>query len=300
MIGEITEEQLQKVREPIPFTPTKRLERDDVLYVTEDDIPHPVYGYAKAHKEYSVIDLRGYRKGYEPRLEISGIYTPNPEDIFRLQTGKLPPYQPTTTGDRLLAEMRRLGVHKAFRIVKPEVAPEEVAAVGEVKEPWQMTRAEFVEANPQYPNPEIIHRSAVFGAVNRGEVIAPEVLNDYPDLAERYKEVPKPPAVKTEEWKLREAIADTVYGLAHGVKEEDIRKHLTRNPGLKYWLEPEDVDYILKEAKREVAGPMPESVIEYDRRYTLEKLREIARQAGLSPSGSKKEIAARLIAKGVK
>ena len=226
----ITEEQLQKVREPIPFTPTKRLKRDDVLYVTEEDIPHPLYGYARSHKEYSVIDLRGYRKGYEPRLEISGIYTPNPEDIFRLQTGKLPPYQPTTTGDKLLAEMRRLGVHKAFRIGKPEVRSSE----------------------------------------------------------------------KTEEWKLREAIADTAYGLAHGVKEEDIRKHLTRNPGAKYWFEPVDVDYILRGAKREVVEAKLESVIEYDYRYSLEELREMARQEGLSSSGSKKEIAARLIARGIK
>ncbi|GAI22419.1 unnamed protein product, partial [marine sediment metagenome] len=64
----------------------------------------------------------------------------------------------------------------------------------------------------------------------------------------------RPPAVKTEEWKLREAIADTAYGLAHGVKEGDLRKQLTRNPRAKYWFEPEDVDYILKEAKGEVAA----------------------------------------------
>jgi len=152
----ITEEQLAKEREVIPFTSTKRLKRDDILYVTEKDIPHPIYGYAKYHKEYSVIDLRGYRKGYEPRLEISGTYTPNPEDIFRLQTGKLPPYQPTTTGDKLLAEMRRLGVHKAFRIDKPSPVeeikergnPEEVPAVPEV-EPTavQIRTVEIVEAD---------------------------------------------------------------------------------------------------------------------------------------------------------
>ena len=46
--------------------------------------------------------------------------------------------------------------------------------------------------------------------------------------------------------------------------------------------------------------PPAVSVVEYDRRYTLEQLRGMARQEGLSPSGSKKEIAARLIAKGVK
>lgn len=46
--------------------------------------------------------------------------------------------------------------------------------------------------------------------------------------------------------------------------------------------------------------PPAVSVVDYDRCYSLEELREMARQAGLSPSGSKKEIAARLIAKGVK
>lgn len=92
------------------------MQRDDVLYVTEATRPHPIEGYSKAHKEYSVIDLRSYRRGYEPRLEIQGIYTPNPKDTFRLQDGHLPAYQPTTTGDQLLSELRRRGLHKAFRI----------------------------------------------------------------------------------------------------------------------------------------------------------------------------------------
>ncbi|GAI91190.1 unnamed protein product, partial [marine sediment metagenome] len=104
----ITEAQIVYEREPIPFTPVKRLERGP-LYVRVKDIPHPLYGYSKSHKEYSVIDLRGYRKGMEPRLEILGVYTPNPSDFFRIGTGRLPPYQPTTTGDKLQVEMERLG-----------------------------------------------------------------------------------------------------------------------------------------------------------------------------------------------
>ncbi|MBA7529657.1 hypothetical protein ES705_21855 [subsurface metagenome] len=253
MIGEITEEQLQKVREPIPFTPTKRLKRDDDLYVTEQDIPHPIYGYAKAHKEYSVIDLRGYRKGYEPRLEISGIYTPNPEDIFRLQTGKLPPYQPTTTGDKLLAEMRRLGVYKAFRISEPEVEPEEVPAVPEVKQPWQMTVEEwealspneqsaFAGKYPPFPYHSNFQLVRVTEAIRAGKAVPQEVIDSFGkntaiEQALRERGIaPKPPAV---------------------------------------------------------------SVVEYDRRYTLEELREMAKQAGLSASGSKKEIAAKLIGGGV-
>lgn len=42
----------------------------------------------------------------------------------------------------------------------------------------------------------------------------------------------------------------------------------------------------------------PKTVIEYDRSYTLKELREMARASGLSASGSKKEIAAQLIARG--
>ena len=40
--------------------------------------------------------------------------------------------------------------------------------------------------------------------------------------------------------------------------------------------------------------------IEMDGKYTLEELRNMCREAGLSPSGHKKELAATLIAKGIK
>ncbi len=120
----ISDEQLLADRQPIPFTPVKRLMRDDLLYVTEETRPHPIHGYAEAHKEYAVIDLRGYRRGYEPRLDIRGIYTPNAGDVFRLGTGHLPSYQPTATGDKLLEEMRRRGVHKAWRIRAASHSPQ--------------------------------------------------------------------------------------------------------------------------------------------------------------------------------
>jgi hypothetical protein len=138
----LTEEQLAYSRVPIPYTPVKRLRHDDVLYVVEETVPHPIAGYAKAHKKYSIIDLRGYRRGYEPRLDIQGIYTPNTKDIFRLQDGHLPAYQPTTTGDQLLTEMRKRGVHKAFRIapkpgLMPAVSQQAVEAhVGEHHSMW--------------------------------------------------------------------------------------------------------------------------------------------------------------------
>jgi len=132
----ITEEQLAKDREPIPYIPVKQLRRDRPLYVMKQTRPHPIRGYGNSHDEFSVVDIRGYRKGYEPRLDILGQYTPNPYDLFRLGTGRLPPYQPTAPGDKLQAEMERLQVHKAWRI-DPIVrgnpmTPEEVPAVPEV------------------------------------------------------------------------------------------------------------------------------------------------------------------------
>ncbi|MBA7605563.1 hypothetical protein ES703_12696 [subsurface metagenome] len=106
-------------------------------------------------------------------------------------------------------------------------------AVPEVKQPWQMTKEEWLETGIMGTlPPEIEHRGMVHAALREGKPVPAEVLKDYPDLVE----LVKPPAV---------------------------------------------------------------SVVEYDRRYTLEELREMARREGLSPSGSKKEIAARLIAKGV-
>ena len=63
----------------------------------------------------------------------------------------------------------------------------------------------------------------------------------------------------------------------------------------------EDIAELKPPVTPEVAPtPRLESVVDYDRRYTLEELQEMARQEGLSPSGSKKGIAARLIAKGLK
>ncbi len=49
-----------------------------------------------------------------------------------------------------------------------------------------------------------------------------------------------------------------------------------------------------------VAGVVLAMCIEMDEKYTLAELRKMAVEAGLSPSGHKKELAAKLIAKGVK
>ncbi|MBA7604635.1 hypothetical protein ES703_11761 [subsurface metagenome] len=49
-----------------------------------------------------------------------------------------------------------------------------------------------------------------------------------------------------------------------------------------------------------ISGVVLAKCIEMDEKYTLAELRKMAIEAGLSPSGHKKELAAKLIAKGVK
>jgi len=49
-----------------------------------------------------------------------------------------------------------------------------------------------------------------------------------------------------------------------------------------------------------LTGNVLAQCIEMDEKYTLAELRKMAIEAGLSPSGHKKELAAKLIAKGVK
>jgi len=48
-----------------------------------------------------------------------------------------------------------------------------------------------------------------------------------------------------------------------------------------------------------ITGKILAECIEMDGKYTLEELRKMCREAGLSPSGDKKTLAAKLIAKGV-
>ena len=49
-----------------------------------------------------------------------------------------------------------------------------------------------------------------------------------------------------------------------------------------------------------ITGKILAECIEMDGKYTLEELRNMCREAGLSLRGAKKELAAKLIAKGVK
>ena len=49
-----------------------------------------------------------------------------------------------------------------------------------------------------------------------------------------------------------------------------------------------------------ITEPILAECIEMDGKYTMEELKNMCREVGLSPSGSKKELAAKLIARGVK
>ena len=49
-----------------------------------------------------------------------------------------------------------------------------------------------------------------------------------------------------------------------------------------------------------ITEPILAEVIEFARDRTLEELKKMCREAGLSPSGHKKELAAKLIARGIK
>ncbi len=49
-----------------------------------------------------------------------------------------------------------------------------------------------------------------------------------------------------------------------------------------------------------ITGPVLAEVIEFDRNHSLADLKNMCVEAGLSPSGHKKELAAKLIAKGIR
>ncbi len=49
-----------------------------------------------------------------------------------------------------------------------------------------------------------------------------------------------------------------------------------------------------------ITEPILAEVIEYDRNHTLAELKKMCVEAGISPSGHKKELAAKLIARGIK
>ena len=92
--------------------------------------------------------------------------------------------------------------------------------------------------------------------------------------------------------------------LGEVVEDERNQRPVKRERALRIMVEEPTTEERLE---AEVGGLFPEGItesilaqcIEMDGKYSLEELRDMCRDAGLSPSGAKKELAAKLIAKGV-
>ena len=94
--------------------------------------------------------------------------------------------------------------------------------------------------------------------------------------------------------------------MAETVEDENARRPVRRmgNP-LRLLVEEPTTEERLEAEVGElfpsgITEPVLAEVIEFARDRTLEDLKKMCREAGLSPSGHKKELAAKLIAKGVK
>ncbi|GAH45028.1 unnamed protein product, partial [marine sediment metagenome] len=132
------------------------------------------------------------------------------------------------------------------------------------------------------------HKGLVRQAIGQGKLVPTEVLADYPDLVALVKPPAEMPIVRlTEEEFVKEKLA--------------LRRKQAERVGVPFDEKREMA--LLRGEYRIIAPPavkpevLPMTPVEYDLRYTLKELREMARQEGLSASGSKKEIAARLIAR---
>ncbi len=94
--------------------------------------------------------------------------------------------------------------------------------------------------------------------------------------------------------------------LSEITEDENARRPVRRirNPLRVMVEEPTVQEYLEAEVGELFPGgitePILAEVIEMDYKYTLEELKKMAREAGLSPSGDKKTLAAKLIAKGIK
>ncbi|MBA7644865.1 hypothetical protein ES703_52612 [subsurface metagenome] len=93
--------------------------------------------------------------------------------------------------------------------------------------------------------------------------------------------------------------------MAEVIEDENARRPVRRmsNPLRVMVEEPTTQEYLEAEVGGLFPGgitePILEKCIEMDYKYTLKELRDMCREAGLSLSGEKKELAAKLIAKGV-
>jgi len=94
--------------------------------------------------------------------------------------------------------------------------------------------------------------------------------------------------------------------MAEIIEDENARRPVRRqSPPLRIMVEEPTTEERLEV---EVGGLFPKGitepilaeVIEFDRNHTLAELKKMCVEAGFSPSGHKKELAAKLIAKGIR
>lgn len=139
------------------------------------------------------------------------------------------------------------------------------------------------------------------------------------EMAKRWAEIPTQPVPEAAETEVERIARETGVPIGGLQEAENLLQGLRGDAGqrlLDAGMTKERLAEITRDVENDIrrlggrtevtkppaveAEVLPMSVIEYDRRYSLHELREMARQEGLSASGSKKEIAARLIARGVK
>ncbi|MBA7471431.1 hypothetical protein ES707_06737 [subsurface metagenome] len=93
--------------------------------------------------------------------------------------------------------------------------------------------------------------------------------------------------------------------LSEIVEDERMRRPVKRERALRILVEEPTTEERLEAEVGElfpegVTGAVLAECIEMDGKYSLEELRNMCREAGLSPSGHKKELAAKLLAKGIR
>ncbi|MBA7652119.1 hypothetical protein ES703_59948 [subsurface metagenome] len=94
--------------------------------------------------------------------------------------------------------------------------------------------------------------------------------------------------------------------LGEVIEDERMRRPVKRERAIRIMVEEPTTEEFLEAEAGElfpegiITGEILAQCIEMDGKYTLKELRNMCREAGLSPSGEKKLLAAKLIAKGIK
>lgn len=187
-------------------------------------------------------------------------------------------------------------------------------ATPEVAEPWQMTKAEYVKVRAdrlkegvEYKSKftsEQLHERNVKDALSEGKPVPPEVLAEYPDLA---KAIPKTTPVIPEVTRQLRQMTKDEFLASFGWRNLDEAKAVIQSmPEGEVIYTPQgqevskqllegvvkDLTKIIPKAEAKVSR---QTIVDYDRQYTLAELKKMCRDRSLTVSGSKKELIARLI-----